>query len=158
VQALARASGETTGLTVYDPETATATLVTEARGTRPVEYSLDVGSRIPLSAGAAGEAILAHCPREVVQSQSLHPPPPLTGEHEPARGGPAGGPDTGWAQAEGERVPDAFGVAVPFFAGEAVAGSLTFTIPRLRADEVDVPALTTMLGDTARELTALLSV
>ncbi len=66
--------------------------------------------------------------------------------------------DTGWAQAEGERVPDAFGVAVPFFAGEAVAGSLTFTIPRFRADEVDVPALTTMLGDTARELTALLSV
>jgi DNA-binding IclR family transcriptional regulator len=37
--------------------------------------------------------------------------------------------EIGWAQAEGERVPDAFGLAAPFFADDAVAGSLTFTIP-----------------------------
>jgi hypothetical protein len=35
------------------------------------------------------------------------------------------------------------GLAAPFFADGAVAGSLTFTIPRFRADEVDVPKLTT---------------
>jgi DNA-binding IclR family transcriptional regulator len=66
--------------------------------------------------------------------------------------------DTGWAQAEGERIPDAFGLAAPFFADGAVAGSLTFTIPRFRADEVDMPQLTTMLTETARQITALLSV
>ncbi len=159
VQALAHASGETTGLAVYDPQTTTATLVAEARGTKPVEYSLDVGSRIPLHAGAAGKAILAHCPPEVVQSQSLQPLTPrsptsrqqLERDLQQIR-------DTGWAQAEGERIPGAFGLAAPFFADGAVAGSLTFTIPRFRVDEVDMPSLRTMLGDAARKLTTLLSV
>jgi DNA-binding IclR family transcriptional regulator len=66
--------------------------------------------------------------------------------------------DTGWAQAEGERIPDAYGIAAPFFADGTIAGSLTFTIPRFRADIVDLPALTTMLTDTARQVTTLLSV
>ena len=66
--------------------------------------------------------------------------------------------EAGWAQAEGERVPDAFGLAAPFFADGAVAGSLTFTIPRFRADRIDPSALTTMLTDAARQVTALLSV
>jgi DNA-binding IclR family transcriptional regulator len=66
--------------------------------------------------------------------------------------------ETGWAQAEGERVPDAFGLAAPFFADDAVAGSLTFTIPRFRAEKLDVETLATMLTDAARQVTVLLSV
>jgi len=66
--------------------------------------------------------------------------------------------ETGWAQPQGEGVPDAFGVAAPFFTDEAVAGSLTFTIPRFRIDSVDVPALTTMLTLAARQITGLLSI
>jgi DNA-binding IclR family transcriptional regulator len=159
LQALAHASGETVGLAVFDPETATATLAAEAGGTRPVEYSLGVGSPIPLYAGAAGKAILAHCPQGTVQSQFLQPLTPrspttmdqLARDLRQIR-------DTGWAQAEGERIPDAFGLAVPFFADGTVSGSLTFTIPRFRADEVDMPKLTTMLTQTARQITALLSV
>jgi DNA-binding IclR family transcriptional regulator len=159
IQTLAHTSGETVGLTLYDPATATATLVFEARGTVPVEYSLSVGSQIPLYAGAAGKAILAYCPAEVVQSQSLQPITPrspatmdqLERHLQQIR-------DTGWAQAEGERVPDAFGLAAPFFTDEAVAGSLTFTIPRFRAEKLDVESLATMLTDAAQQVTALLSV
>lgn len=159
VRALAHATGETAGLTVFDPQTATATLVTEAPGARPVEYRLGIGSQIPLYAGAAGKAILAHCPPEVVRSQSLEPltaSSPTSMEQlerdlQKIR-------DTGWAHAEGERIPDAFGLAVPFFAGQTIAGSLTFTIPRFRAHEIDVPALTTKLDHAARKITALLSV
>ncbi|SHN60986.1 transcriptional regulator, IclR family [Geodermatophilus obscurus] len=159
LQALAHASGETVGLAVFDPEAVTATLAAEAGGTRPVEYSLGVGSPIPLHAGAAGKAILAHCPSEIVRGQVLQPLTPrsptsleqLERDLRQIR-------ETGWAQAEGERIPDAFGLAAPFFADEAVAGSLTFTIPRFRADEVDMPQLTTMLTETARRITALLSV
>jgi DNA-binding IclR family transcriptional regulator len=66
--------------------------------------------------------------------------------------------ETGWAQAQGERVPDAFGLAAPFFTDEAVAGSLTFTIPRFRAEQLDVGSLATMLTDAAHQVTALLSV
>jgi DNA-binding IclR family transcriptional regulator len=156
---LAQASGETVGLTVYDPDTATATFAAEARGNAPIEYSLGIGTPIPLYAGAAGKAILAHCPPEVVQNQSLEPitlRSPTTEEQlqqdlQKIR-------DTGWAQAEGERIPDAYGIAAPFFADGTIAGSLTFTIPRFRADIVDLSALTTMLTDTARQVTALLSV
>ena len=159
LQALAHASGETVGLAVFDPETVTATLAAEAGGARPVEYSLGVGSPIPLYAGAAGKAILAHCPSEIVRSQSLQP---LTSRSPTSMGRLESDlrqiRDTGWAQAEGERIPDAFGLAAPFFADGAVAGSLTFTIPRFRADEVDMPRLTTMLTQTARQITALLSV
>lgn len=159
IQALARTSGETVGLTLFDPATATATLVAEARGTVPVEYSLSVGSEIPLYAGAAGKAILAHCPPEVVRSQSLQPLTPrspttvdqLERDLQQIR-------EHGWARAEGERVPDAFGVAAPFFMDEAVAGSLTFTIPRFRAEQLDIGSLARMLTDAARQVTALLSV
>jgi DNA-binding IclR family transcriptional regulator len=156
---LAQASGETVGLTVYDPATATAVFAAEARGSAPIEYSLGVGTPIPLYAGAAGKSILAHCPPEIVQSQSLQPITPrspttleqLERDLQQIR-------EAGWAQAEGERVPDAFGLAAPFFADGAVAGSLTFTIPRFRADRIDPSALTTMLTDAARQVTALLSV
>jgi DNA-binding IclR family transcriptional regulator len=65
--------------------------------------------------------------------------------------------EAGWAQAEGERVPDAFGVAAPFFADGAVAGSLTCTIPRFRVGKVDLGSLATMLTHAARQITALLS-
>ena len=44
------------------PTTATATFAAEARGSAPIEYSLGIGTPIPLYAGAAGKAILAHCP------------------------------------------------------------------------------------------------
>jgi DNA-binding IclR family transcriptional regulator len=66
--------------------------------------------------------------------------------------------ETGWAQAEGERIPDAFGVAAPFFVDGAVAGSLTFTIPLFRRDKLDAGSLATMLTDAARQVTDLLSV
>jgi len=156
---LAHNSGETVGLIVFDPTTATATFAAEARGTVPIGYSLGIGSQIPLYAGAAGKAILAHCPLEIVQGQSLEPITPrspqtieqLEEELQQIRA-------TGWAHAEGERIPDAFGVAAPFFADDAVAGSLTFTIPRFRVDNVDVPALTTMLTHAAQQITSLLSV
>ena len=152
-------SGETVGLIVFNPTSATATIAAEARGTVPIGYSLGIGSQIPLYAGAAGKAILAHCPPEIVQSQSLDPVTPrsprameqLEKDLQLIR-------DTGWAHAEGERVPDAVGLAAPFFADGAVAGSLTFTIPRFRIDSVDVPALTTMLTLAARQITGLLSI
>jgi DNA-binding IclR family transcriptional regulator len=65
---------------------------------------------------------------------------------------------TGWAQAEGERIPGAFGLAAPFFADGSIAGSLTFTIPRFRAEKIDVPSLRTMLTTATHQITALLSV
>ena len=66
--------------------------------------------------------------------------------------------ETGWAQVESERVPDAFGLAAPFFADDAVAGSLSFTIPRFRTEKLDVETLAAMLTDAARQVTVLLSV
>ena len=102
--------------------------------------------------------MLAHCPPEIMRSQTLQPlisrSPTSIGQLESDLRQIR---DTGWAQAEGERIPDAFGLAAPFFADGAVAGSLTFTIPRFRVDEVDMSKLTTMLARTAQQITALRS-
>ena len=66
--------------------------------------------------------------------------------------------ETGWAQVEGEPVPDAFEVAAPFFADDAVPGAISFTIPRFRTEKLDVETLATMRTDAARQVTVLLSV
>ena len=42
--------------------------------------------------------------------------------------------------------------------GPPAGRDVAFTIPRFRADILDLSALTTMLTDTARQVTALLSV
>lgn len=66
--------------------------------------------------------------------------------------------ERGWAQADGERIPDAFGLAAPFFAGDEVAGSVNLTIPRFRKDDLDLPRLTSLLRRTAGRITELLTV
>ena len=160
IDQLSTDTGETIGYVRYDPATTTATMSAVASNNgNPLTYGLGADVTIPLYAGAAGKAILAHCPPEVVQNQALQPltlRSPTTEEQlqqdlQKIR-------ETGRAQAEGERIPDAQGIAAPFFADDTIAGSLTFTIPRFRADIVDLSALTTMLTDTARQVTALLSV
>lgn len=41
----------------------------------------------------------------------------------------------------GERLPDAFGVSAPYFAGDAIAGSITATVARIRLPEIDIEEL-----------------
>ncbi|WP_345363610.1 IclR family transcriptional regulator domain-containing protein [Saccharopolyspora cebuensis] len=156
---LAAATGETTALTVFDRSTTTAVMTTVVPGPNPVHYGLGAGSPIPLHAGAAGKAILAHCDRELIEKQPLDPITPRTPTHRDqlerdltlVR-------DRGWAEADGERIPDAFGIAAPFFDGAGIAGSVTVTIPRFRKDELDITQLGAKLAEAAARITRLLTI
>jgi DNA-binding IclR family transcriptional regulator len=159
VRAVATQTGETVGLAEYDDVCGRATMSVVASGATPLQYGLATGVDIPLHAGAAGKAILAHLPESTIRAVDLEPWTERTirtkvdlekhlGETR-ARG---------WAIGDGERIPDAFGIAVPYFIDGKVGGALTVTMPRFRVPLVDTDTIAAVLVDAAQRVTRLLSV
>jgi len=155
---LAMQTGETIGFLAYNRDTESAQITETFSGWRPIQYRLETGVDVVLYAGAAGKAVLAHCPDDVLSRQELTKLTDntvtdlsvLRSDLEHIR-------ERGWATGEGERIPGAFGVAVPYFADGQIAGSITATISQDRKAEVDVSALAGMMQVTANKVTSLLS-
>ena len=159
IEALAAEVGETIGYVAFDPATGTAVMQAVAWGNTPLKYGLATGVEIPLYAGAAGKAILAFCPTEMVDRQALVPlnPNTITSLDE-LRPQLAQIRETGWATGDGERIPDAYGVAAPIFTNGNVTGSVTISIPSYRSQEIDLHRLSTALTGTTGRISQLLSV
>ncbi len=159
IEALATELGETIGYVKYNPNTGTAIMETVAWGHTPLQYGLATGVEIPLYAGAAGKAILAFCPPEIVDRQDpvqLNPNTitnldELRRQLDQIR-------ENGWATGDGERIRDAYGVAAPIFTNGNVSGSVTISIPSYRAHDTDLHQLSAALTDTTNRISALLSV
>ena len=66
--------------------------------------------------------------------------------------------ENGWATGDGERIPDAYGVAAPIFTNGNVTGSVTISIPSYRSHETDLHQLSTALTHTTDRISQLLSV
>ncbi|MBT2551392.1 IclR family transcriptional regulator C-terminal domain-containing protein [Arthrobacter sp. ISL-65] len=64
----------------------------------------------------------------------------------------------GWAATDSERVPDAHGIAAPFFVDGAATGSVTVTVPNHRVAGAPADELVAAVVKTAHRLTRLLSV
>jgi DNA-binding IclR family transcriptional regulator len=156
LRSLSEATGETIGLALYDADKGSAAFARTFNGTHRVRYVLELGD-IPLHAGAAGKAILAHLPFEPSLDLSTFTERTLTNREELVR-------DLerirsrGWAIGVGERIPEAYGIAAPFFVDGAVRGSVTITIPRHRVDESLVEDLGHAVLQTCRKVTRLLSI
>lgn len=147
LQSLSEQTGETITLALYDADEKSAHIARSHVGARNVRYVLDEGSEIPLTAGAAGKAILAYLPQTVsaltkagIQAEEL--------EHLRAQG---------WAATDSERVPDAHGIAAPFFINGMVRGSVTATVPNHRIAGIPAEELIAAVVQTAHRLTRLLS-
>jgi DNA-binding IclR family transcriptional regulator len=143
-------TGETTTLALYDADAEVAHIGRTIAGARNVRYVLEEGEKIPLTAGAAGKAILAHLPESVS-----------------ARIGNEAGVSAkelglvrsqGWAATDSERVPDAHGIAAPFFVNGMIRGSVTVTVPNHRVAGTPPSELTRAVVSTAQSLTRLLTV
>lgn len=143
IDQLSTETGETIGYVRYDPATATATMSAVASNNgNPLTYGLGADVTIPLYAGAAGKAFLAHCPQDVIDGQSLEAINPgtvidldrLRTELDTIR-------DRGYATADGERIPHAYGVAAPVYTNGTVSGSVTISIPNYRVAQSDVPQI-----------------
>jgi DNA-binding IclR family transcriptional regulator len=150
LQALGDLTGETVTLALCDADEASAHIAITRTGARNVRYVLEEGSEVPLTAGAAGKAILAHLP-ENISARIISDAGIRAEELENIR-------SQGWAATDSERVPDAHGIAAPFFANGAVRGSVTVTVPNHRVAGTPDGELVTAVVKTARQLTSLLSV
>lgn len=135
---LSEATGETVGVALLDPGSRTAHVAaTHTTGASGVRYILEVGSRLPLHAGAAGKAILAYLPQQASEEvtlesfteRTLTSTEALKVELKQIR-------TRGWATGDGERIPEAYGTAAPFFINGEVRGSITITMPRHRMENV----------------------
>jgi DNA-binding IclR family transcriptional regulator len=155
---LAQQTGETVGLALLDHNTGAAHMAATYAGSDcGVRYVLEIGSQIPLHAGAAGKAILAHIPAvvdsinlEAFTERTLTNPNSLKADLDQIR-------LRGWAIGDGERIPEAYGIAAPFFIDGTVRGSLTITIPRYRVQEAPIENLTAAVRASAERVTKLLS-
>lgn len=156
---LSRHLQESVGFAEFDRGMDRLQFTAVSLGTRPLHYQLTMGETIPLHAGAAGKAVLAYLPDEFVDSRRLiaFTEHTLT-DAEQLASALSLVRERGWASGVGERVPDAFGIAAPYFVDGQVAGSLTVTVPRHRVSELDVDAMGTEVRVTAQRITDLLSV
>jgi DNA-binding IclR family transcriptional regulator len=133
-------------------------MTTVVNGVQPLHYGLASGVPIPLHAGAAGKAILAHCPPDTLEHLELEPltertpvdRQALVEDLQAIR-------DRGWATADGERIPDAYGLSAPYFIDGTIAGSITATVARFRVPHLDLDALALAVQGAAHRITRLLS-
>ena len=135
VQDTAAQTGEAVGLAEYDPLRGTAVMRLVASGPTPLQYGLATGVDMPLHAGAAGKAILAHLPEATIGDLKLEKftERTITTKTELAEQLPK--------SEEGDEI----GIAVPYFIDGTVAGSITATVPRFRATHIDTDKIVTAL-------------
>jgi DNA-binding IclR family transcriptional regulator len=158
LSSLVQETGETIALLSYDETSQRAEFLDVIQGWRPIQYKLQVNVDVPLYAGAAGKAVLAHCDPQLVDSLKLERITEATitsrkllkEELKEIK-------ERGWATGEGERVLGAFGLAVPFFVDGKIRGSISATIPQYRKSERDLPMLSTLMREATGKIERLLS-
>lgn len=158
MQELVQETGETVGFLSYDESTRKAQFLDVFQGWRPIQYKLQTHADVSLYAGAAGKAVLAYLAPDIADSLELvkftdatiTSREKLNTELELVRA-------RGWSTGEGERVPGAFGLAVPFFVDGQVHGSISATIPQYRKDDCNLPQLVEQMREGAQRIEKLLS-
>jgi IclR family acetate operon transcriptional repressor len=146
---------ETAYLFSYEWPNNYATVLSGRQSGKPVRYVLEIGSKAPLQAGAAGKAILAHLPRSIMDDIQL------TGvATESSKDGLladlAAIRERGYALSFGEHIPEACGVASVFYADDRPAGSIDITIPRYRMEPDKMDGIGKLVVAAAQDLSHLL--
>ncbi|WP_290447313.1 IclR family transcriptional regulator C-terminal domain-containing protein [Pseudomonas sp. 21LCFQ010] len=155
---LVQETGETIAFLSYEKTTGRAEFLEVIHGWRPIQYTLQTHTQVPLYAGAAGKAVLAYCDQSSVESIKLEKITDTTiTSREVLMAELSNIRNRGWATGDGERVLGAFGVAVPFFVDGTVRGSISATIPQYRKDERDLTQLTTLMRQATAKIERLLS-
>lgn len=123
-----------------------------------VRYSVSIGSRVPLYAGASYRSILAFLPEEKIEEVlsgelKAHTPTSIT-EPEILRQKLAEIRENGWVRSEGEYTRDVTAIAVPLFGQSGkVVGSLTVAGPKYRMTEEGVKRHLHLLQQGQKEVT-----
>ncbi|OWT71566.1 MULTISPECIES: IclR family transcriptional regulator [unclassified Achromobacter] len=137
IQAIADEFNETVVFGLYQPVQRSVTFTASADGGQRLKYHLDMHTPLSLVWGASGKAILAFLPpdiaRKIIESEG---PSPASGapvpdladlEKELARTR-----RRGYAVTDGEKFPDARGIAAPVYGPRGVLGCICLTSPKSR--------------------------
>ncbi len=155
---LSTMTGETVGLALLAENSRRLRMVQSVPGTNRIQYILDTPVDIPLHAGAAGKAVLAFAPQWLDEIELVPDAQQREIGVEELRAVLADVRAKGYAVAEGERIPQAFGVAAPIIVDGKIAGSITVTIPRYRVDRAKVGKIAEQVRQAANNLSRLFSI
>lgn len=158
VHSLVKETGETIAYLSFDGTTSKAQFLEVIQGWRPIQYKLETGVDVPLYAGGAGKAVLAHLPADFADRLKLEKLTEATiTSHSRLRADLQSIRERGWSVGDGERIIGAFGIGVPFFIDGQVAGSISATIPQYRKEDCDIPSLIENMKQASRRIGHLLS-
>jgi DNA-binding IclR family transcriptional regulator len=157
---LARASGETALLTVYEENRHGSLCVDRIETTHSLRLSIEIGRVTPIHAGASAKAILAYLDESIVDEvleQRLErlAPGTRTSARELRR-------DLreirarGWAESYEENNAGAWGLAAPILVGERVVASIGIAAPTARHSDSVVRKFARVVCAAARESKARL--
>ena len=152
---LARTTGETVLLTVYDESRHGSLCVDRIETTRSLRLTIDIGRVTPIHAGASAKALLAFLDEEVIDEILSHHLGQL---------GPGTETDAkrlrkeletirarGWASSYEENNVGAWGLAAPILLDHRVVASIGFAAPTARHSDSQVRSLARLVCDAARE-------
>lgn len=158
VDSLVKETGETIAYLSFDGATSKAQFLEVTQGWRPIQYKLETGVDVPLYAGGAGKAVLAHLPADFADDLKLEKLTEATiTSHSTLRADLQSIRERGWSVGDGERVLGAFGIGVPFFIDGQVSGSISATIPQYRKQDCDLPSLIESMKKASESIGQLLS-
>ncbi|WP_134730827.1 IclR family transcriptional regulator [Amycolatopsis nivea] len=158
MRALVDEVGESAYLSRFDPVDLVAVHVRRVECTKPLRYVHELGTQIPLHAGAAGKAILAECGEDVFEridrvrytDNTITAVRTLRAELKAIA-------KRGFATSVDEYIEGAAGVAAPICVGGAVVGALTVTFPVGRTPEAGLESLGPDVRRYAAQIAQLLS-
>ena len=136
------------------------TFLAQMRSRQEVRMLVDIGTRLPLHAGAPGRVILAYLARPELDAvlAAIMPLAPVTGATVTDEGALrellAATRAAGWAVSRGERVRSASAVAAPVFARDTVIGSIAVSGPHDRFEPADVERHAAAVVEAGRVISA----
>ncbi len=143
LEALASRFDEAVIFGLYLPEQAAMTFVARADGRQRLKYHIDLYQPASLIWGASGKAILSRLPAETVAAiWSAEGPSPASGKAKPSLKALNADLEAvraaGYLVTDGEKLPEAQGIAAPVMSARGVVGCLCLTSPKSRALAADI--------------------
>ncbi len=151
---LSEVTKESVFLTILDGDEGLTLDAIEARTT--VRFSVSIGSRTPLYAGASYRAILANMPEEFIEQYLQRDLKKYTDktmtDQETLKKELYRIQQNGFAVSEGEYTEDVVAVAIPVFSSQKIVGSLTVSGPKYRINDEDINHFVQELRKAKKEL------
>lgn len=161
IAAIADMFDETVLFAVYMPQQNAISFAARADGQQKLKYQIDMNAPLSLVWGASGKSVLAWLPQDIVRTVlAADGPSPATGAALPGieeiESELVKIRQQGYAVSDGEKLPDARGIAAPVFGPRGVLGCICLTSPKARMPHGDIDAIGREIATRAAALSRTL--